>query len=139
MRARLVPVVAVALLAACGGGSPSPESVVRAWSNALNSGDDEAAAALFAPRAEVNQGRAYVLDTEEKAIAFNRAIPCSGEIVELETKGDTVTATFRLGHRETKPCDAPGAKASARIRVREGKIVLWEQLPSEGGGSGETI
>ena len=125
--------VVVASLAACGGEPPSPESVVRAWSNAVNSGDNEGAAALFAPRAKVIQGRVFVLDTEEKALAFHAALPCAGEITELESEGETVTATFRLSDRESSWCDAPGARATARFHVRDGKIVRWEQL---GGGKG---
>jgi hypothetical protein len=124
---------ALALVAGCGGGPPSPESVVRAWSQSLNTGDNEAAAELFAPAAQVIQGRTFVLRTKRDAIAFNEALPCSGEIVELETDGDTVRATFLLGDRETSRCDAPGARVRAAFRVHEGKIVVWEQLPDVGG------
>jgi limonene-1,2-epoxide hydrolase len=120
-----------ALLAGCGGGPPSPESVVRAWSEALNTGDNEAAARLFAPRAEVVQGRSFTLETESDAIAFNAALPCSGEIVEIVEDGNTVTATFRLGERPEQECDAPGAVARATFRVEDGKIVLWRQLPTQ--------
>jgi hypothetical protein len=125
--------VAIVLAAGCGGGPPSAESVVRAWSMALNSGDNEAAAELFAPGAEVIQGRTFVLETKLEAIAFNSSLPCSGEIVELDTDEDRVTATFRLGDRETSRCDAPGAEVRAAFRVREGKIVLWQQLPDRTG------
>jgi hypothetical protein len=124
---------ALALAAGCGGGPPSPESVVRAWSQSLNTGDNEAAAELFAPAAQVIQGRRFILRSKSDAIAFNEALPCSGEIVELETDGDTVRATFLLGHRETSRCDAPGARVRAAFRVRDGKIVVWEQLPDVGG------
>ena len=130
----------LALLTGCGGGSPSPESVVRAWSQSLNTGDNEAAADLFAPSAEVIQGRSFVLETRQEAIAFNASLPCAGEIVELESEGDTVEATFLLGDRETSRCDAPGAQVRAAFRIHEGKSVLWQQLPDEGGaGSGDTV
>ncbi len=104
----------------------------------MNAGDNEAAAKLFAQGAEVIQGRSFVLETEEEATFFNASLPCSGEIVELESDGDTVTATFRLGNRETSPCDAPGAEATAQFRVRDGKIVLWQQLPSAEGARSRT-
>ena len=110
---------------------------MRAWSNAVNSGDNEAAAALFAPGARVIQRRVFVLDTEEKAVAFHAALPCAGEITKLESKGDTVTATFRLADRESSWCDAPGARARTRFRVRDGKIVRWEQLPARTRAPGE--
>lgn len=125
--------VVLALVTACGGGPPSPESVVRAWSQSLNTGDNEAAADLFAPSATVIQGRVFVLDSRNEAIAFNASLPCTGEIVALEADGDTVRATFRLGDRETSRCDSPGARARASFRVREGKIVVWRQLPDRPG------
>ena len=131
--------LAASVLAACGGGAPSPESVVRAWSNAVNSGDNEGAAALFAPGAEVIQGRTFVLDTEERALAFNASLRCSGEIVALESEGDTVRATFRLADRASSRCDAPGARTTALFRVRDGKIVRWEQLPDRRNRSREEI
>jgi hypothetical protein len=121
--------VLAGLAAGCGGGPPSPESVVRAWSESLNSGDNEAAASLFAPAAEVVQGRRFVLETERDAIAFNASLPCSGTIVAIETRADTVTATFLLGDRPASRCDAPGAEVRASFRIRDGKIVLWRQLP----------
>jgi limonene-1,2-epoxide hydrolase len=123
--------VAAALLAACGGGPPSPESVVRAWSNRLNEGDNDGAAKLFAPGAEIVQsGRTLTLDTTAEARAFNAGLPCSGEIVALESRRDTVTATFVLGDRDASRCDGPGAEVRTVFRVRDGKIVLWHQLPS---------
>jgi hypothetical protein len=125
---------AILLAAGCGGGPPSAESVVRAWSMALNSGDNEAAADLFAPGAEVIQGRTFVLETKLEALAFNSSLPCSGEIVDLDTDDDRVTATFRLGDRETSRCDAPGDEVRATFRIDDGKIVLWQQLPDRSGG-----
>jgi len=121
--------VLAALAAGCGGGPPSPESVVRAWSESLNTGDNEAAADLFAPAAQVIQGRRFVLETRSDAVAFNESLPCSGKIVSIETRGDTVTARFLLGDRPESRCDSPGAEVRASFRVRDGKIVLWRQLP----------
>ena len=102
---------------------------MRAWSQAINEGDNEAAARLFARGAEVVQGSSVVLGSEREAIAFNASLPCSAEITELTTEGDRVTATFLLADRETSRCDAPGAEVTASFRVHEGKIVLLHQLP----------
>lgn len=119
----------VALLAGCGGGPSSAEGVVRAWSKAVNGGDNEAAARLFAPGARVVQGALVTrLETRAAAVAWNASLPCSGRIVELSSKGDTTTATFVLGHRRTSRCDGPGQRARAVFRVDEGKIVVWHQL-----------
>jgi limonene-1,2-epoxide hydrolase len=131
---RALPVLVAVVAASCGGGAPSPESVVRAWNEALNSGDNEAAAELFAPGAQVIQaGRVFRLDNRTEAIAFNAGLPCSGEIVDISSEGDTVTATFALADRETSPCDAPGAEVTAVFEIRDGKIVVWEQLPGAAG------
>ena len=120
----------VAVLAAgCGDGPPSPESVVRAWSQALNAGDNETAANLFAPNAEIVQaGTAFHLATHQSAVAWNASLPCSGQIVSIRTDGETATAIFLLGDRKTSNCNGPGAKATAAVTVRKGKIVLWHQL-----------
>jgi len=118
------------LAAGCGGDPPSPESVVRAWSTAINTGDNEGAAALFAEGAEVIQlGRSITLDSEAEALSFNASLPCSGLILAITERGDTVTTVFRLEDRETQPCDGPGVEVRARFRVRDGKIVQWRQLP----------
>ena len=133
-------VLAAALAAGCGGGPPSPESVVRAWSRAINDDDNEAAAELFAPGAQVVQaGRTLTLADEEQAEAFNASLPCSGSIVSLAESGETVTATFRLGHRETTRCDGPGTEATALFRVRDGKIVLWHQLDDDEATTGPAV
>ena len=137
---RFALVALLLALAGCGGSGESPESIVRAWSDALNTGDNEAAADLFAPGAEVVQGdRTIRLRTHDDAVAWNSALPCSGRIVELESDGDTVTATFLLDDRPTSPCDAPGAEATAAFHVVEGKIVLWHQLEGEQPETGPTI
>jgi hypothetical protein len=112
-----------------------PESVVRAWSAALNAGDNEAAARLFAPNALVIQGSvAYQLATVEQATQWNAGLPCSGMIVEISTEdtpdGTVVTAVFVLGHRTTSQCDAPpGTKAAARFLIEDGLIQAWQQIP----------
>jgi hypothetical protein len=117
-----------AVLAGCGSTPPSPESVVRAWSQELNTGDNEDAAKLFAPGAEIVQaGTTLRLDTQAEAIAWNAALPCSGRIVSIKTNGDTTSATFILGDRPKRKCDGPGQRATAIVRVRKGKIVLWHQ------------
>lgn len=142
MRARLLAGLLVALTTlatACGSGdsgssSATPEEVVRAWSEALNSGDNEAAADLFAINATVSQpGYIAQLASRDDAIAFNRSLPCSGEIVELTSEGNEVTATFLLDDRPASPCDGPGQQATAIFVVEDGKIVVWQQIPTPGG------
>jgi limonene-1,2-epoxide hydrolase len=119
-------------LSACGSKTEaqSPSSVVRAWSNALNAGDNQRAADLFARDAQVVQGNLVRrLHTHSEAVAFNRALPCSGHIVELRSRGHEIEATFVLGNRPASQCDGPGERAAALFRIRSGKIVLWHQIP----------
>jgi limonene-1,2-epoxide hydrolase len=129
LRFQLSLVLALAAtVAACGSSSPSPESVARAWSQELNSGDNEAAAKLFAHGARVVQpGAVLRLQTYEQALAWNAALPCSGKIISVTSEGNTASATFVLGDRQRSKCDGPGARATALVRVRKGKIVLWHQ------------
>jgi limonene-1,2-epoxide hydrolase len=123
----LLPLLA-AFLAGCGSTPPSAESVVRAWSQELNSGDNEAAAKLFAAGAEVVQAQTQLkLNTLQQAIEWNASLPCSGRIVSIKSDGDTATATFVLGDRQKQKCDGPGQRATALFRVKKGKIVLWHQ------------
>ena len=132
--AALCGVVLAALVAGCGSSEPSAESVVRAWSQALNQDDNETAGKLFAPGAEVVQGdRAFTLRTREDAVAWNAALPCSGRILSIRSRGNTATATFLLGDRRHSHCDGPGRRATAIFRVRRGKIVLWHQTGSAPG------
>ena len=126
----LLALVAV-VVAGCGTGPPSAESVVRAWSEALNQGDNNTAGSLFASGAEVIQGGSVLtLRTEHDAVAWNAALPCSGRILSIRSRGNTATATFLLGDRRHSHCDGPGQRATAIFKVRRGKIVLWHQTGS---------
>jgi limonene-1,2-epoxide hydrolase len=126
---RLLTALAVLALAGCGSDDPSPESVVRAWSEAVNSEDNAAAARLFAEDARVIQGtNVRRLRTFREARNWNAGLPCSGRILVLEVRGDIVRATFLLGDRGATRCDGPGERAQAVFRVQRGKIVLWHQV-----------
>jgi limonene-1,2-epoxide hydrolase len=130
VRPYLAAACILASLAGCGGHETSAASVVRAWSKALNADDNDAAADLFARGAEVIQGSVVTrLRTHADGVAWNAGLPCSGKIVSLRTRGASVTATFLLGDRETRSCDGPGRRATAIFRIRNGKIVLWHQVP----------
>ncbi|HEY6149223.1 MAG TPA: limonene-1,2-epoxide hydrolase family protein [Gaiellaceae bacterium] len=136
---RLLPLAAILLLAGCGGGSPSAESVVRAWSAALNQDDNNTAGSLFANNAEIVQdGHVLKLKNRRQAVAWNSALPCSGRIVSIHSRGQTATATFLLGDRRHSRCDGPGQRATAIFRVVHGKIVLWHQTDARG-PTGPTI
>jgi limonene-1,2-epoxide hydrolase len=132
VRVRLALLAAALLLPACGSSDPSAESVVRAWSQALNTDDNNRAADLFAPGAEVVQaGQVLRLRTHADAVAWNSALPCSGRIVSIKSAGQTATATFELADRRSSRCNGPGRRATAIFRVEKGKIVLWHQTAPE--------
>ena len=133
MRRAAALVLAAGALTGCGSGSPDAESVVRAWSQALNQGDNETAGKLFAHGARVIQGGSVLtLNTEQDAVAWNAALPCSGRILSIHSRGQTATATFLLGDRPHSTCDGPGNRATAIFRVVRGKIVLWHQTGQPG-------
>ena len=126
---------ALAVAAACTGAAlattdtPSPAAVVRAWSKALNANDNEAAGRLFARNARIVQGTLDArIPTQALAAMFNNTLPCAGRVVAMQVNGDTVVATFVLGHRPKHKCDAPGQKAAALFVVKKGKITLWAQV-----------
>ena len=126
--------VAIALLlpgAASAARRPAaPSAVVRAWSADLNRSDNAAAGSLFAKNAVVIQnGLKLVLSTHHLAVLWNEGLPCAGHIVKLTVTKDLVDAIFVLGGRKGISCDAPGIKARAVFKVRNGKITYWIQLP----------
>jgi len=133
---RLLALAALLVMAVTGSGaaiaarsSASPEAVARAWSKALNANDNAAAAALFAKNAHVVQpGIDGRLTTRAIAIAFNASLPCAGKVVAVTVHGSRAVATFVLGERPKHHCDAPGVKAAALFVVRNGKIILWQQV-----------
>jgi hypothetical protein len=127
----LLLVAFAASVSGCGTKEQDPEGIVQSWSQAINAGDDEAAAALFADGAVVIQaGRRTTLTGQGEARAFNASLPCGGEIVEQSLDGDEVTATFTLTGRRAHRCTGTGETAVALFRIADGKIVLWHQLPT---------
>jgi hypothetical protein len=81
----------------------------------------------------VIQGNSVLtLRTLEDAVAWNAALPCSGRILSIRSRGETATATFLLGDRPHSTCDGPGERATAIFRVVRGKIVLWHQTGEPG-------
>ena len=115
-------------LTACGGHAASPESVARAWSAALNRNDNEAAAKLFAPDAQIDQIGVERLHTHHDAVQWNAMLPCGGRIASIEPQADNeVLVIFHLTERPHHICDGPGQDAAALFTVVHGKIVIWHQ------------
>ena len=127
-----VRAVALALLAAalsgCGGSEPSAEGVVRAWAESVRLGDAEAAAALFAPGAEIVDGeRIRVLETEAEAIRYARREACAGAVLRIDDEGGaTVEAEFDV--RGATRCEGADREL-ALFRVEDGRITFLHRLP----------
>jgi hypothetical protein len=109
----------------------SPAAVVRAWSVALNRGDNEAAANLFAKNAIVAQpGYTLPLKTHKLAVLWNKSLPCAGHVLWITVEKNVADATFLLADRSpVQRCDAPGTRARAAFTVVNGKIAAFVQLP----------
>lgn len=129
--AGLACVVAAATVAGCSGSTLPPEAVVRAWSDAVNTGDDARAASQLARGAIViANGRTLTLKTAADAEAWSRSLRCAGIVRSLATHKDIVTVTFLLSDRGTITCPGAGGTATDEFEVRSRRIVFFRQLSS---------
>jgi hypothetical protein len=127
----LLAVLACAAAAGCGGSEPTAEAVVRAWSEALNAGEIERAASYFAQGAQVVQGvRSFRIDDADEALDFARSLPCGREIVAAQPSGNRIEVTIELTRRPGRRCAGPGRRTGLIVRVEEGQIVLWHEVPA---------
>ena len=127
----VLPGVLAVAATGCGGSSHrTPAQVVRAWSAALNRGDEEAASSLFGPKAVFVAGDyRNVLRTRAQALAFNRSIGWCGPIVRLARERDEIVAQFALVSRPSGHCERGGReRGSVYFRIRDGKIVFFDQI-----------
>jgi hypothetical protein len=142
--------VAVLCLAGCGGGEPEDEGsaqgdaarsedeeVIRGWSAAVNRGDYDRAADLFAEGAVVEQVTEIRLDTHAEAVAFNRGLPCRADVTDVDAEGNSALAAFDLREGRTGEC-TEGGSARVRFVISDGQIEEWRQLPPQPVPEGDT-
>jgi hypothetical protein len=133
MRLLTIVLAALALSGVAQAATPTHrqlESIVRTWTKRLNAGDNKGIARLFTVPATVIQAPyRYRFTTRAEIAAWHAALPCSGRIVAISFRKNSVTATFKLANRGTTPCDGPGTLAAARFTVVKGLITVWEQVP----------
>jgi hypothetical protein len=152
MRAGVVALVVVAgLSAGCGGGQGSDDSartstgrasrapstrtaegVIRAWADALRSGDVRGAAEFFSLPSVVSNGTPpIVLRTKAEVRGFNAALPCGARLLRTYSAGRYTTAVFRLTERPGpgRCGDGVGRTARTTFVVRDGKIRQWRRVP----------
>lgn len=108
--------------------------IIDGWVRAVADRRYERAAAFFAPGAVVEQLGEIRLRTRSDAIAFNRSLPCSAELTDVEDEGDTSLAAFRLLPGPGGPCDG---SARVRFTIRDGLIREWRQLPEPAAPRGD--
>jgi limonene-1,2-epoxide hydrolase len=127
-----------------GGAERGDVDVIDGWVSTLAEGDVEGAANYFAiPSTAVNGGVVLRIDSVEKAILFNRSLPCGAELVRAIPNGDRTVATFVLTERPGSGVCGTGTGQRARtaFRIEDGKIVQWRRVEGGGGGgaSGDTV
>lgn len=157
-RAPVLAILATAALAGCGSSvgdgadttipgdaEPEPAGVVEDWAAALNEGDIQAAAELFALPSEAQNGPAAIeIETIEDARLFNRSLPCGVEVLEIEggprggEEAGIVTATFELTERPGAGECGPGTGSRARtaFKIEDGRIAAWLRVPAGGEDGG---
>jgi len=113
---------------------PAQAKVIRAWTDALRSGDIEAASALWAVPSKVQNGTPLVSLRSRAAVAlFQSSLPCGAQVTATAgAPRDFTIVTVRLTERRGANCGS-GAGVSARtaIRVLDGKITEWYRLPDD--------
>jgi len=110
--------------------------VIADWIGTLSDGDPEKAADYFAVPTIAQNGTAPLrLTSRAQVVAFNRSLPCGGELVRARSDGKFINATFRLEERPGGSC-GPGVGGLARTAfvIRDGKIVQWRRLGDSPGG-----
>jgi hypothetical protein len=105
--------------------------VIRRWSDLLRGGKVDAATALFAVPATVENGAGRILlDSPQLVLSFNASLPCGAELLATTRRGPYTVATFRLTERPGGDCGTGGgAKAATAFRIVDGKIVEWLRVP----------
>jgi hypothetical protein len=112
---------------------PARARVIRAWSAAMRAGDIDAANALWASPAKVQNGTPVLtLETRAAIGVFNGSLPCGSVVTSAGgAPGGFTVATFRLTDRAGSECDGAGNSARTAILVRDGRIVEWYRLPDD--------
>ncbi len=117
-----------------GGADPEAAKVIDEWSTALREGDIEAASDLFrVPSVAENGTPPLDLDTRQKVVVFNEALPCGAKLVEAIDHAGFTIATFELTERPGPgECgQGVGGTAQTAFRIEDGKITEWHRVGGE--------
>jgi hypothetical protein len=121
---------------ATGPAATESRRVINAWLRALRHGKVKRAAHYFAlPSKFQNVTPVLTVDSEQKRIAINLALPCGAKAVTMGGAGAYTIVTFELTKRPGADCGSGvGGTARGAIRVEGGKITEWYRLPDRPGG-----
>ena len=117
-----------------GGADPESVAVIEAWSKALDAGDNEGAASLFALPSITQNGTAAAIRTTDDAERFNASLPCGAVLTEAVPHEGFTIATFKLTERPGlgRCGSGVGHEARTAFRIEDGKITEWRRVFSTG-------
>jgi hypothetical protein len=109
------------------------ERVIRAWADALRTGDVERAVDQFAvPTITANGGQPTRLLTRGAIREWNESLTCGARLKSVERNANYAVATFELTNRKGLPdgCGTGvGNEARTAFLIRGGKIAQWIRAP----------
>jgi hypothetical protein len=107
--------------------------VIRAWADALRTGDVETAVDQFAvPAITANGGQPTRLLTRGAIREWNESLTCGAKLKSVERDANYAVATFVLTNRKGLPdgCGTGvGNEARTAFLIRGGKIAQWIRAP----------
>jgi len=107
--------------------------VIRAWADALRTGDVETAVDQFAvPAITANGGQPTRLLTRGAIREWNESLTCGAKLKSVERDANYTVATFVLTNRKGLPggCGTGvGNEARTAFLIRDGKIAQWIRAP----------
>ena len=118
------------------GGRSAEATAIRGWITVLNAGNHDQAADYFAPGAIIEQGRIARLRTHAQAVAFNRSLPCKATVTDIEKKGATVVAAFKLRPGPGAPESCGGKRGARALQVPRRQVLRVAPDPRVGGARG---
>jgi hypothetical protein len=128
--------------------SPDAVRVIRAWSDALRTGQVKTAAGYFSVPSEMVNGAGpggtvalIHIASRQQALAANQSLPCGAKLVSADQRGRYVNALFRLTGRSGPGGDATcggaqGQTARTNFLIADNRIIEWIRAPDDPGDNG---
>jgi hypothetical protein len=118
----------------------SDRKIVKAWTDSLRRGDIQAADALWALPALVQNGlpRPTVLRNQAAVHFFDISLPCGAVLIRTAAFHGYTLAEFRLTQRAGEgggECGGSGSKAATAFKIKDGRIREWRRIQAFPGTS----